>query len=82
MRGCPRHHKIKRFINQPPYDAMILMNFDFMGSKWFLLLITIFLPLLILLIAMLANASVCIMMVIIVWIAVALIVVYLPRYEQ
>jgi len=55
------------------------MKTEFTGSKWFLLLVTIILPLLLLIVAMALNAGICIIMVLIFWIAAALIMVFMPK---
>lgn len=58
------------------------MKFDFTSSKWFLLLVTIILPLLLLVVAMALNAGICIMMVLVAWVGVALLMVYMPKYQE
>lgn len=58
------------------------MNYQFMGSRWFLLLIAIILPLILLVIAMLLHASVCISITLLVWVGTALMIIYMPRHED
>jgi hypothetical protein len=58
------------------------MKFDFTGSRWFLLMIAIVLPLLLLAVAAVLNAGICYIMVILVWIGFALMFFYLPTVKD
>ena len=58
------------------------MNTEFTSSKWFLLLLTIILPLILLAVAAVLDAGICIMIAILVWIGVALLVLYIPKSED
>lgn len=58
------------------------MNTEFTSSKWFLLLVTIILPLILLAVAAVLDAGICIMIAILVWIGVALLVLYIPKSED
>jgi hypothetical protein len=57
------------------------MNTEFTSSKWFLLLVAIVLPLILLAAAAALNAGICVMIVLLVWIGTALILLYLPKNE-
>lgn len=57
------------------------MNTEFTSSKWFLLLVTIILPLILLAAAAALNAGICVMIVILVWIGSAFIMIYIPKNE-
>ena len=57
------------------------MNTEFTSSKWFLLLVTIVLPLILLAAAAALNAGICVMIVILVWIGSAFIMLYIPKNE-
>lgn len=58
------------------------LNLSFTSSRWFLLLVAVILPLLLLVVAVLTNAGVCIMMALLVWLGIALMLFYLPRYQE
>jgi hypothetical protein len=58
------------------------MKFDFTGSRWFLLMVAIVLPLLLLAVAAILNAGICYVMVLLVWIGTALMVFYLPAVQD
>lgn len=58
------------------------LNLSFLGKRWFLLLVTFVIPAVLLAIALALNASICIVMVLLVWIALALMVFYLPRFQD
>jgi hypothetical protein len=57
------------------------MNTEFTSSKWFLLLVAIVLPLILLAAAAALNAGICVMIVLLVWIGTALILLYLPKND-
>ena len=57
------------------------MNTEFTSSKWFLLLVAIVLPLILLAAAAALNAGICVMIVILVWIGSAFIMLYIPKNE-
>ncbi len=52
---------------------------NLLGNRWALLTITIFLPLILLLISLLLGGNVCVVMILILWIGLALLIFYLPR---
>lgn len=58
------------------------MNTEFTSSKWFLLLVTIILPLILLAVAAVLNAGICVMIALLVWIGVALLMLYMPKNED
>jgi hypothetical protein len=58
------------------------MKFDFTGSRWFLLMVAVVLPLLLLAVAAILNAGICYVMVLLVWIGVALMLFYLPKVQD
>lgn len=58
------------------------LNLKFMGTRWFILLVVFAIPAALLAIALAYNASICIVMVLLVWILVALMVFYLPRFQD
>jgi hypothetical protein len=58
------------------------MNFEFTGSKWFLLFIAIVLPLLLLVVALVLEANICIVMALLVLMGIALIMLYLPKGKK
>jgi|GEM_PF-1057860 len=58
------------------------MKFEFTSSKWFLLLVAIILPLLLLVVAMALSANICIIMLLLGWLGAALLMVYMPKYED
>ncbi len=58
------------------------MNFDFTGSRWFILLISIVLPLLLLVVAMSLHAGVPYILGLLVWIGVALMFFYIPTIKD
>lgn len=58
------------------------MNTEFTSSKWFLLLVTIILPLILLAVAAVLDAGICVMIAILVWIGAALLMLYIPKNED
>ncbi len=58
------------------------MNTEFTSSKWFLLLVTIILPLILLAVAAVLNAGICVMIALLVWIGAALLMLYMPKNED
>lgn len=58
------------------------MNFDFTGSRWFILLISIILPLLLLVVALAINASLPYILGLLVWIGVTMMVLYIPTVKD
>jgi hypothetical protein len=58
------------------------MKYDFAGSRWFILLMAVVLPFLLLVLAMAFNASICYIMLILVWIGMALMFFYLPKFRD
>jgi hypothetical protein len=58
------------------------MKLDFAGSRWFLLMVAVVLPLLLLAVAAVLNAGICYVMVLLVWIGVALMLFYLPKVQD
>lgn len=58
------------------------MNFDFTGSRWFILLISIVLPLLLLVVAMFLHAGLPYILGLFVWIGVALMFFYIPTIKD
>jgi hypothetical protein len=58
------------------------MDFEFTGSKWFLLFIAIVLPLLLLVVALVLEANICIVMALLVLMGIALIMLYLPKGKK
>ncbi|NLK25634.1 MAG: hypothetical protein GX307_03540 [Euryarchaeota archaeon] len=63
--------------------GVVRMSFDeLVSSKWFLLLISIIVPLILLAVAMIFNAHICVMIVLLVWIGSALLMLYLPMHKE
>ncbi|NLI73956.1 MAG: hypothetical protein GX369_04200 [Euryarchaeota archaeon] len=58
------------------------MKIEFTSSRWFLLLVTIILPLILLAIAAVLDANICIIIAILIWIGSALMIIYMPRNER
>ncbi|MBI0584128.1 MAG: hypothetical protein ISF22_07860 [Methanomassiliicoccus sp.] len=58
------------------------MNFDFIGKRWFLLFITIVLPLLLVVLLLLLSANICWIMVLLVWLGLGLMMFYLPKAQK
>mgnify|MGYP000864366550 FL=1 len=58
------------------------MNTEFTSSKWFLLLVTIILPLILLAVAAVLDAGICVMIALLVWIGAAFLVLYIPKSED
>ena len=58
------------------------MNTEFTSSKWFLLLVTIILPLILLAVAAVLDAGICVIIALLVWIGAALIMIYMPKNES
>jgi hypothetical protein len=58
------------------------MNFDFTGSRWFLLLIAVVLPLILLVVALLLQAGLCYLLILLTWIGVALMVLFIPKSDE
>ena len=58
------------------------MNTEFTSSKWFLLLLTIILPLILLAVAAVLDAGICVMIALLVWIGAAFLVLYIPKSED
>ena len=58
------------------------MNTEFTSSKWFLLLVTIILPLILLAVAAALDAGICVIIALLVWIGAALIMIYMPKNES
>jgi hypothetical protein len=63
-------------------SSLVPMNFEFTGSKWFLLFIAIVLPLLLLVVALVLEANICIVMALLVLMGIALIMLYLPKGKK
>lgn len=58
------------------------MNTEFTSSKWFLLLVTIILPLILLAVAAVLDAGICVMIALLVWIGAAFLMLYIPKSED
>jgi hypothetical protein len=58
------------------------MKFEFASSKWFLLFIAVILPLLLIALAVVLNANICIVMFLFVVMGVAIIMLYLPKAQK
>lgn len=58
------------------------MNTEFTSSKWFLLLLTIILPLILLAVAAVLDAGICVMIALLVWIGAAFLILYIPKSED
>jgi hypothetical protein len=51
-------------------------------KKHLLVLLTVILPIILLVLAMAFNAGICIFMAIIIWIGIALIMLYMPQFKE
>lgn len=58
------------------------LNLKFMGTRWFLLLIVFVIPAILLVISLALNASICIIMILLIWMLMALMVFYLPKFHD
>jgi len=51
-------------------------------KKHLLIMLTVVLPILLLVLAMAFNAGICIFMAILIWIGIALIMIYMPQFKE
>jgi len=58
------------------------MNLEFMSRKLFLLAVAVILPAILLIAALALDASICVVMALLMWVGLALILVYLPRSDM
>jgi len=58
------------------------MKYDFTGSDWFIPFVGIVLPMLLLVVVLLLSINICWVMVMIVWMAMGLMVLYIPKNKD